>query len=538
MNLEIKWSPPFKLKSGGTLKWRREWLIPIDIRGPFFNWWKKNKFKLILDGFSVYKKDNDWFLTETQIAISQFKNFEKKSNSEIIPQQPEDNFVLTPTPIKNKEGLRSWQIESVELLVSAINKWNGAINGSEMGTGKTYVAIGAVRDLNANFVIVCPKAVISQWKNVVEKHFGLKDKCIGIINYELLIRGKTESDIASYVKRRSTNREEFVWKLPKNSIIIWDEAHKLKNWKTQNSKTCMTAFKQGYRQIFLSASIATTPLELRTIGTCLKMFKSSKEYYQFLTDNGCYKGRWGMEFNNSKTVLKKIHSNLFDKRGVRLRRDSILDFPECEIEIEPYNMDEESTKRINQIYEEMHQELKKIEKKSDNDAENELTIRLRSREKSEMIKIPLIQEMVEEAIESGMSVVVFLNFSASIDALAERLNTRCIFDGRIGDKAREQNKKNFQLNTERVILINSSAGGVGLSIGDETGEYPRIALISPDDSAFKMKQVQGRIWRENSKSKSIQRFIFVSGTIEEIVANNVKQKLDNLELLNDGDLKL
>jgi hypothetical protein len=366
----------------------------------------------------------------------------------------------------------------------------------------------------------------------------LKDKCVGIINYELLIRGKTESNIASLVKKRSTNREEFIWKLQKNSIIIWDEAHKLKNFKTKNSKTCMAAYKQGFKQMFLSASVATTPLELRTIGTCAKLFKGAKEYYQFLYDHGCSKGQWGMVFNDDKSALNRIHKNLFDKRGVRLRRDLIPNFPECEIQIEPYNMDDENTKRINEIYEEMHRELKKIDKKIKNDKENELTIRLRAREKTEMIKIPLIQEMVEEALESGMSVVIFLNFSASIDALAERLNTKCIFDGRVGDKVREQNKKDFQSNKERTIIISTSAGGVGLSLGDEDGNYPRLSIISPDDSAVKMKQVMGRTTRENSKSKSVLKFVFISNTIEEMVSNNVKQKLNNLDTINDGDFVL
>jgi len=236
--------------------------------------------------------------------------------------------------------------------------------------------------------------------------------------------------------------------------------------------------------------------------------------------------------------LKRIHKSLFSDRGVRLRRDEIPNFPEYETEISPYNLDDDSTKRINQIYDEMNMELKKIDKKIKKDCKNELTIRLRAREKTEMIKLPLILEMVNEAIEAGMSAVIFLNFSASIDALAERLNTKCIFDGRVGDKVREKNKQDFQNNTERVIIINSAAGGTGLSIGDLDGDHPRISIISPDDSAFKMKQVTGRTVRENSKSKSIIRFVYISGTIEEKVANNVKQKLDNLELLNDGDLKL
>ena len=532
-SLNVTWSEPVKIDTKYGENYQREWLIPFKYRAEFFDYWRKHSFSLKDRGFNVSKKNDEWYILETHPFLYNFSGYEDKKVVE-----KESNFFLTPKEVKNTNGLRPWQVDSVGKICAALDTWNAAIDGSEMGVGKTYTAIGVVRELGVHFAVVCPKAVISQWRNVIDNHFKISDKCIGIINYESLIRGKKESTIASYVKNKKTHKEEFLWKLPKDSVIIWDEAHKLKNFKTKNSKVCMKANKQAYKPVFLSASIATTPLELRTIGTCLQMFKGPKDFYQFLYNNGCTKGRWGFEFNNDKDVLKKIHKTLFSDRGTRLRRDTIPNFPECEVQIDPYNLDEDDTKRINQIYDEMHAELKKIEKKSKKDTTNELTIRLRARQSTEIIKVPLIQEMVEEAIGAGMSVVVFLNFSESIDALAARLNTKCIFDGRTQDKVREQNKKDFQDNKERIIIINCAAGGVGLSLGDETGGHPRIALISPDDSAFKMKQVQGRIWRENSKSKGIIRFIFISNTIEETVAENVKQKIDNLDLLNDGDFKI
>jgi hypothetical protein len=51
-----------------------------------------------------------------------------------------------------------------------------------------------------------------------------------------------------------------------------------------------------------------------------------------------------------------------------------------------------------------------------------------------------------------------------------------------------------------------------------------------------MRQATGRIWRDSSKTKSIQKIIFVSGTVEELVCEQVNIKLENLDLLNDGDL--
>jgi superfamily II DNA or RNA helicase len=131
-----------------------------------------------------------------------------------------------------------------------------------------------------------------------------------------------------------------------------------------------------------------------------------------------------------------------------------------------------------------------------------------------------------------------VNYSETIDVLSKKLNTKCIFDGRIGDKIREENKNLFQENKEKIIIINNSAGGTGLDLPDLDGNYPRIAIISPDDSAQKIKQITGRIWRESSKSKSIEKIFFIKGTVEEDVMKNVQQKLNNLDILNDGDLKL
>jgi hypothetical protein len=51
-----------------------------------------------------------------------------------------------------------------------------------------------------------------------------------------------------------------------------------------------------------------------------------------------------------------------------------------------------------------------------------------------------------------------------------------------------------------------------------------------------MRQALGRVWRDSAKSKSIQKIVFVSGTIEEKVCKQVNEKLNNLDLINDGDL--
>ena len=126
-------------------------------------------------------------------------------------------------------------------------------------TGKTYTACAVARELDLKICVICPKAVIKAWTKVITKHFKMGDRLIGVTNYEKLRTGRKDSPIASYVLHRHTKRPTFEWKLSAKTLIIWDESHKLKNWKTKNSKTCQSAIKAGYPMLFCSATNATNP---------------------------------------------------------------------------------------------------------------------------------------------------------------------------------------------------------------------------------------------------------------------------------------
>jgi superfamily II DNA or RNA helicase len=531
LSLNIQWSEP---KKWGN-KWKRECVIPSHYLSGFFTFWKKNRFKLLADGFSISKSEHSgkWYLHETKENIALFKNFSEEPHK----STPEDNFILPDYKIKDTSGLRSWQVDPVGKLVSSVKHWNAAINGSDLGVGKTYMSCAVARELDYNLVVVCPKAVIKSWNRVIRKHFNMGDKLLGVVNYEKLKTGKKDSEIASYVLSRTSKRNIFTWKIPKKTLIVWDESQKLKNWKTKNAKMCAQAIKEGYPMLFCSATNATNPLEMRVVGLALKMFKGgNKDYYQWARAHGVYDGNWGLEFNNDPSVLKKLHKDIFDKRGVRLRRDTIPNFPDSEVISEVYNMDEEDAKRINQIHKEMEAELNRLEKIKKGDGESELIIQLRARQQIELIKVPLFVEMVEDAIEQGFSVVVFINFTETLNALSARLNTKCIFDGKTSDKVRDQNVEDFQDDKERVILVNVQSGGAGLDLHDLHGNFPRMSLISPSYSPVYMRQALGRIWRDDAKTKSIQKIVCVANTVEETVCRNVQLKLDNLDMLNDGDL--
>lgn len=539
--LFINWSVPAKVSTKFGSKWMRWWVIPQDYLEGFFIFWNANKIKLKLQGYSIGKnKLGKWTLNEWQTYKADFREELGRDNAKKAddPSKIKDLVELPPYEVTNKTGLRKFQVPVVGKLCAAIKKNGAALDGSDLGTGKTYSAIAVARELGMRIAVVCPKAVIYSWNKVIRQHFGMTPEFV--LNYESVKTGKYK-DIGVWkpVSKIST-REMFVWKIPKNTLIVFDESHRLKGHGTQNSEIAIAAKKQGYKILCCSATNAINPIELKCVGFITGLYKTGK-WTQFLREHGCEKGRFGWEFDGDKDVLKKLHGNLFLERGVRITRDEIPGFPDSEIVAEAYNIDDKSEKDLKIVYEEMNKELTLLRAKAKNTKEyqvNSMVIMLRARQQAELIKVPLFVEMAEDAIEDGMSVVIFVNFSDSVRALSKRLNTNCVVWGENKGNERDTHIADFQSDKKRVIIVNIKAGGAGLSLHDLNGNYPRISLISPTPSAVDLRQALGRVWRDGGKTKSLQKIVFVANTVEEEVCEKVKAKLSALDTINDGDVSL
>ena len=536
--LFINWSEPNKVQTKYGSKWMRYWVIPKDYLEGFFVFWNNSKVKLKAQGYSISKnKLGQWTLNEWQTNKADFREDFGKDNK-VEPLIIQKESTLQSYTVKNVKGLKEFQIPSVAKLCAAILKNKAALDGSDTGAGKTYTAVGVARELNMGIAVVCPKAVIYSWNKVIKDHFGMKPEFV--LNYESVKTGKYK-DIGVWksVSKIST-REFFQWNIPKNTLIIFDESHRLKGHGTQNSEIAIAAKKQGYKILCCSATNAINPIELKCVGLITGLYKTGK-WLAFLREHGCEQGRFGWEFSGDKDVLKKLHADLFLDRGVRVRRDDIKGFPDSEVIAEAYNIDEKSQKELKEVYEEMEKELKYLQAQCKNTKEyqlNSMVIMLRARQQAELIKVPLFVEMAEDALEDGMSVVIFVNFSETVRALSKRLNTNCVVWGENKGNERDVHIADFQADKKRVIIVNIKAGGAGLSLHDLNGNYPRISLISPTPSAVDLRQALGRVWRDGGKTKSLQKIIFAASTVEEEVCEKVKLKLSALDTINDGDVSI
>jgi superfamily II DNA or RNA helicase len=447
---------------------------------------------------------------------------------------------------KYKNKLFPYQIGSMKNIVKIIQNNNACLDASETGTGKTYVAASVCNELKLRPIIVCPRAVMANWKKVC-KFFDVKP--FFIVNYETLKFGKFYGDkgkrklcpYINYDKEKNFDLDEeiYTWNLSEKDkiIFIFDEVHKCTNFDTFNGQLLISAKKTQKPILILSATLADSVTKIRMFAYILN----------FIDKNIVEKQKIGLKkyidiiekwlFKENKPMVT-VHNMLFPDRGTRVRIDIIPDFPETQISAIAYSMDEKYEIQIQQEYEKIAELLDELKEKKAKDKGNVLVALLRARQKIELLKIPTFLELARDFKDEGKSIVIFVNFTQTLKTLSNLLDTDCLIYGEQTTEQREQNINDFQENKEKIIICNISAGGVGISLHDIYGKHPRISLISPTWNAVDLTQCLGRIHRAGGKSKSLQRIIYTANTVEESIADKLQIKLKDMNSINNGDLDL
>lgn len=466
-------------------------------------------------------------------------------------------------------GLLEPQKAHAAYLANALLMTGYAWDGSATGTGKTYSACAVIRHLKRKFVVICPKLAIPQWKRVLGE-FGLTAEFV--TNLEKLGRGNTD-----YYKRISAKRYRQVhgitdetveiplflqgeWKMSKDWLVVLDESHKSNGVETFSAGQLFNLKDQGYNVLCMSATQATTPLNMRAFGYVFGLHsaeagdKTSKfqlrKFKEFCEEAGAeYVGKWGAMFFDSSNPesmakLDKVRNHLYhdQKVAARLTRADMGDiFPETEVVIDACDMGVAS-KKIQEVYDEMDCELAKLEERCENYKEHILAIITKARRMAEMLKVPTIVEMLADYNAEGRSGVVFLNYTDSIEAVIARLGKEfdpalvgSIYGGQ-PVKQRLQDIADFQVDKKHFIVANLAAGGQSINLHDVNGGRPRSSLLCPSYLAIATIQAAGRIDRAHAKSDVYQRFLFAAGTIEENVSRRFHHKNRFVTALNDGTL--
>lgn len=435
------------------------------------------------------------------------------------------------TKIKIKKDiadkLYKYQVEHTINLIRIISTLGSALDASDTGTGKTYTAIAACKQLNIKPLIICPKSIISTWKYVC-RIFGVKPYCV--VNYETAVRG-----VNGYVKICNGSDNYYEWDIPNKCLVIFDEAHKSANKSTLNGRLLVSCKNAGAKILLLSATIADKPVKFLIFSYILDFIKPEhvKEHNLHFKLYLKMMDKWLIK---AKEPMRRIHKMLYPERGSRMRIDVLgEEFPETQISAIPYDMGENKEKAIEKEYKKIHDLIVGVYKKSNKGV---LTQIMRSRQKIELLKAPTIVELSNDYLYNGFSVVIFVNFTDTLKTISKMMNTTCVIHGQQTLDQRDKSIQLFQTNKSRIIVCNIKAGGLGVSLHDLDGNHPRVSLISPTWNSVELKQALGRIHRVGAKSKSLQRIIYAARTVEEDIVDKIKKKLRSIDNINNGDLDL
>ena len=518
----VEWSHPIQLNTKRGVRLLKK--APITQQ-----FWKlygedKELFKKQMGdaGIQLGKFREEWQLTHWSDDQLKFKQIIVSDTEQVVATEE-----LSLIPLMHPEGLFEYQQTSVQMGVASMHKYNRVLLGHSTGVGKTFCALGIARELGKRIAVVCPKPITTDWYRAA-KMMGVE--VFEVCGWEWAKTGKSQLG-----RWTCDDKKTFRFMLPEDVLLVFDEVHRGKGEATQNAYLVRDSVIQNIPAIALSATIADDPTKLWAIGQFLGLHQGGKDYFRFLSQNGCRKTRFGMQFTGGNSVLKRLHSRIYPEKGNRLRHSDLGDaFPETLIKAKAFDMD--NAKKIANEYEDLCNRIEEL-RMQENFSANVLAEQTRARQRIEMLKAPAVAAMARDLIEEGNSVFIAVNYTETREWLMEELKTDCAIYGGQNDMERRGKIDSFQNDKSRVIIGVIQACREGLNLHDLNGNHSRVALIMPSPSVFDLKQVLGRVHRAGGKSKSIQYMIYAAGVpIEESICEKLDEKLKRMDTLNDGEI--
>lgn len=543
----LEWSDPRRVGARTTQV--------ADATDEFWDLWREDKDELKALGIRVSRDDDSGEFTVAWI---------RKPSNDLIPERPPDREEKVVRFLRCPEAqaaalyyLYPDQRDALWTLQSAVDHMmKFTLDASEPGIGKTWVALALMVRMGTNFGIVCPANVVTKWTDTaISDPFNLEPEFV--MSYDKLRTG-TWDFVSRFTKGTKRKTTWFEWNVEAKVALIFDEVHKCAGEKSLNAALLKAAIDNPLVQVHaISATSADSPLDLKTTGYGLGLH-DGKEFWRWCQRVGCKRGHFGgltfstgdgskeptLNQRRARTALNKIHGHIFPRRGVRITvGDSSLWRPKNQIFAELVDVDERD-KRIQDA-------LRRIDEKETADYDkadarereiSALTLNTRDRQRAEITMLPAMLERLTALRQANNSVVVFLNYTDSIDLLAEWFcESHPIFSmivGGLSDKVRNSMIHNFQTNVARICVCQIDAGAESIDLDDQDGAFPRCSLISPGYDAKKLYQALGRPYRPASTKSLVRQWIlFAVGTVQERVGRLVQAKLNGQALINDGDLR-
>ena len=317
-------------------------------------------------------------------------------------------------------------------------------------------------------------------------------------------------------------------------MIAFDEIHKAKNPNSQQGKGLLK-IKADIMVAMSGTPLMNSPLDLYVPLKWLGYEKHN--FYQFKNRYAIMGGYGGYQVVGYKNLAEL--QSVLDSIMIRRLKKDVLDLPEKVYITEYVEMGEAQEKIYDEVLAAVRKNIDKIALSPNPLAQ---LIRLRqatgytgilSSDIQESAKLDRLEELVEDAVESGDKVIIFSNWTEMIAPAFERLKkyNPAVITGETKDRVAEQNKF-MNDDSCKVIMGTTGAMGTGLTL---TAGSTVIFLDSPWNRANK-EQAEDRAHRIGTKSNITIITLVTKGTIDERIEELIYQKGVMADLLVDGKL--
>ena len=435
----------------------------------------------------------------------------------LIKDNTVKDVVIDFSKYENRPPL-SHQKEAIQKLVE--NK--KYILADDMGLGKTTSTIIAALETGAKKVlIICPATLKINWKREIEnyskksvyicegKNFESNHDFV-IINYDIIknfhdTKRKDESQIVS----------------ANFDLVVVDEAHYIKNAQAQRTKLINDIVKKVERIWLLTGTPMTSrPIDYYNLLSLVDspVAKNWMAYvvrycsgYQFRVGP---RKVWNVMGASNLEELRDRTSNL----TLRRLKEDVLDLPDKIIT--PVYLRLKSKE-----YEEVMGEYYNWYEKNPEESKS-LTVQFTKLTKVRQIladeKIEKTIELAENILEQDKKVIIFCNFTNSLNKITEHFGKIAVkLDGSMTKAERQFSVDQFQENEKiKVFVGNIKAAGVGITLTSAEAVIMNDLSFLPSDHS----QAEDRAYRFGQKNNVLVYYPIFENTIEGIIYDILNNK--------------
>ena len=394
------------------------------------------------------------------------------------------------------------------------------ILADDMGLGKTTsTIIGALETGAKKTLIICPASLKINWQREIQNYTDRPTSIIEgkkwedgdfvIINYDII---KNFHDV--------NNKSESIILNNKFDLIIVDEAHYIQNKQAQRTKLINDIAKASERLWLLTGTpITSRPinyynlLNLIDCPVALNWMAYVKRYCSGFQFRAGKRRVWNVSGASNLEELRDRTSNLI----LRRLKENVLDLPDKIITPVYLRL---KSKEYESLMGEYYQWF---DKSGDADS---LTLQFTKLTKVRQViaeeKVSSTIELCENIIEQGKKVIVFTNFTKTLEMILEHFGKKAVrLDGSMSQKDRQDSVDRFQ-NDENVMVFvgNIKAAGTGITLTAGEAVIMNDLSFLPSDHS----QAEDRAYRYGQKNNVLVYYPIFDNTVEGIIYDILKKK--------------